>query len=166
MRDDLQAILPGVALVFAELAFGLVLGVLFDLDGRLFGDFIVRATADHWELFDKAHPGEMWRYIHAAHSHATGMAAFSLGLLVLTMCSSLGRALKRLVSILIGLGGLYPFTWLTVFLLAPGLGPVLAREHAFTLLLKVFGLGGLLLGLGLLAGNLFFGLFGDRSGAA
>ena len=93
-----------------------------------------------------------------AHFHARAFAAFSLGLLLLVAVSSLTETLKQCAALLIGLGGLYPLSWFTMFLYAPGLGTQAAHSHVLTELLAYMGVGGLLLGLAILLANLFLGL--------
>jgi hypothetical protein len=71
------------------------------------------------------------------------------------MFSDLTRRLQKISSILIGLGGVYPLAWLSMFFLAPAIG----RDPAhFT----VVGVLSLLLGSFFLLANLFFGLFREQ----
>lgn len=72
--------------------------------------------------------------------------------------SSLTETLKQCAALLIGLGGLYPLSWFTMFLYAPSLGTRAAHSHVLTELLAYMGVGGLLLGLAIVLANLFLGL--------
>ncbi|MBL4744409.1 MAG: hypothetical protein JKX87_07255, partial [Cycloclasticus sp.] len=69
--------------------------------------------------------------------------------------------LKAKVAILIGLGGLYPLSWYSMFYFAPILGRGASHEHVLTELLTYIGVGGLLLGMVVLSLNLFLGLFNE-----
>jgi hypothetical protein len=106
-------------------------------------------------------PEKIWRYAQRAHFHATGIAAFSIGLLLLVSASSLKQRFKAITAVFIGLGGLYPLAWLTMFIIAPSIGRDAAHAHPVTELLTYIGVGGLLLGIAILLANLFLGLFGE-----
>jgi len=75
------------------------------------------------------------------------------------MLSSLKQKLKTVSSFLVGLGGLYPLSWFTMFLLAPSIGRSAAHSHFMTETFTYIGVGGLLLGLTILCANLFLGMF-------
>ena len=66
-----------------------------------------------------------------------------------------------MTAFLIGLGGLYPLSWFTMFLLAPSIGRDAAHAHTVTELLTYIGVGGLMLGLAILLANIFLGLLGE-----
>ena len=71
------------------------------------------------------------------------------------------EALKKLTAILIGLSGFYPVSWFTMFLLAPSIGVEAAHDHYLTETFVYLGVGGLSLGILLLAANLFLGFFAE-----
>ena len=79
------------------------------------------------------------------------------------MFSDMRPRLRRISSILIGLGSFYPLAWLSMFFLAPSIGRDPAHEHILTELLTYLGVGGILLGSFFLLANLFLGLFKDRA---
>jgi hypothetical protein len=144
--------------VLSGLAFGIALGIGFGANEEGFVDYISQGIAAHPELHDAKSPGKIWRYVQRAHFHANGIAAFSIGLLLLVTASSLTRKMKKITAILIGLGTFYPLSWLTMFLLSPSLGRGAAHGHILTELFTYVGVGGLVAGFAILAGNLFFGL--------
>ena len=161
MNIHLSEIKMGLALVLFGLAFGIALGIGFGANEDAFKKFIVEGIAAHPEIHDGQSKDKIWRYAQRAHFHATGIAAFSIGLLLLVAVSDLQRKTKEAVSILIGLGFLYPMAWLSMFLLAPSIGRNAAHSHIVTEMLTYTGVGGLVLGFLLLVGNIFFGLLSD-----
>lgn len=163
MSIQLTEIKPGLALVLFGLAFGIVLGVGFGVNEDAFKDFISEGIMAHPEVHDAKSQDKIWRYAQRAHFHFTGIAAFSIGLLLLVSVSSINKSLKKVTSILIGLGFLYPFSWLTMFFLAPSIGRSAAHSHIVTELFTFIGVGGLIIGFLMLVGNIFFGLLVERN---
>ena len=102
---------------------------------------------------------KIWRYAQRAHFHSTGIAAFSIGLLLLIMHSSLGNRLQSVAAVLVGLGGLYPLPWFTMFILAPYIGRGAAQHHIVTEMFTYIGVVSLLAGIAILCANLFLGMF-------
>jgi len=161
MSINLKSIKYGLVLVMLGLIFGIGLGVTFGVNEDLFQTYIEQGVAAHPEVHDEKSPGKIWRFAQRAHFHATGIAAFSIGLLLLVAASRLKEKYKQIAGILIGLGSFYPLAWFTIFLLAPSIGRDAAHEHPLTELLVIVGVGGLLLGLVILLANLFLGLFSE-----
>ena len=149
----------GLLLTLLLLAFGIGMGIAFGVAEDTFKDFIAQGVAAHPDLHDDKSISKIWRYAQRAHFHATGISAFSLILIVLVLLSSMTDRMKSVTSVLIGLVGLYPMAWFSLFLLSPSLGRSAAHEHIIPELLTYVGTGGLILGLLILFGNLFFGLF-------
>jgi hypothetical protein len=158
MNFDLSDIKIGLFLVLSGLAFGISLGIGFGANEDAFVDYIAQGISAHPELHDAKSPGKIWRYVQRAHFHANGIAGFSLGLLLLVAASSLQKKMKKIASTLIGLGMFYPLSWFTMFLLSPSLGRSGAHGHFLTELFTYVGVGCLVAGFAILAGNLFFGL--------
>jgi len=154
----------GLFLVMAGLLFGIFLGVSFGVNEDAYQDYIAGGIAAHPEQHDEKSPGKIWRYAQRAHFHATGISAFSLGLVILVALSNLRARLKSVTAVLIGLGSLYPLAWFSMFLLAPGIGREAAHEHVVTEVLTYIGVGSLLLGILLLCANLFTGILGEDDG--
>jgi len=162
---EINLIKPGLALVMLGLLFGIGMGVGFGVNEDFFKDMIAQGIAAHPQVHDGNSAAKIWRYAQRAHFHATGIAAFSLALLVWVLMSSLKPQLKRVASVLIGLSALYPLAWFTMFVKAPAIGRDAAHHHIVTELLVYVGTGGLLLGFAILAGNLFLGLFTEQGDA-
>jgi len=163
MSIQLSVIKPGLALVLFGLAFGIALGVGFGINEDAFKDFVAEGITAHPDVHDAKSQDKIWRYAQRAHFHSAGIAAFSIGLLLLVSISNISQKLKKATSVLIGLGFLYPFSWLTMFLLAPSIGRSAAHSHIVTELLTYVGVGGLVIGLLILVGNIFFSFLAETS---
>ncbi|MGV6827680.1 MAG: hypothetical protein ACWA5Q_11970 [bacterium] len=147
MEKLLQDIRPGLLLVMLALLFGIGLGVGFGVNEDYFKDYIAQGIQANPEVHDAKSQSKIWRYGQRAHFHATGIAAFSIGLLLLTGATRLKSSVKKLTSILIGLGGLYPLAWFAMFVMAPSMGRGAAHDHLVTETLTYVGTGGLIAGL-------------------
>jgi len=163
MINNLVSIKVGLALVMLGLLFGIGLGIAFGVNEAFFETYVAQGIAAHPAVHDANSPEKIWRYAQRAHFHATGIAAFSIGLLLFVSASSLKQRFKTITAVFIGLGGLYPLAWLTMFIVAPSIGRDAAHSHPVTELLNYTGVGGLLLGIAILLANLFFGLFSERN---
>lgn len=164
LSTHVHLIKPGLALVLLGLIFGIAMGVAFGINEDGFKNFISQGIAAHPQLHDQSSAAKIWRYAQRAHFHATGIAAFSLGLLLLVLVSTLKPLYKKASAILIGLSSFYPLAWFTIFLLSPGMGRDAAHEHILVELFVYIGIGGLLAGMAILIGNLFLGMFGQQDG--
>lgn len=162
MNEEMKSLKIGLFLVMLTLLFGIALGVVFGLAEDSVKSYIAEGVAMYPDLHDEDSNSKIWRYAQRAHFHATGIAAFSIGLILLIMFSSLKRNLKTLASFLVGLGGLYPLSWFTMFILAPSMGRGPAHHHIVTELLTYIGVGSLLVGFFILCGNLFLGMFQEE----
>ena len=159
MNKEIKAVKIGLFLVMLTLIFGIGLGVTFGVRENSVKSYISAGVAAHAGIHDEESNSKIWRYVQRAHFHATGISAFSFGLVILIMFSSLKRKLKTVSSILVGLGGLYPLSWFTMFILAPSIGRSAAHHHIITESFSYIGVGGLLLGIGILCANLFLNMF-------
>ena len=159
MNEEIKTVKIGLFLVMLTLLFGIGLGVVFGLVEDSVKSYIAEGISAHPAVHDEQSSGKIWRYAQRAHFHATGIAAFSIGLLLLLMHSSLGRKLKMAAAVLVGLGGMYPLSWFTMFILAPSIGRGAAHDHFVTLMFIYIGVGSLLAGITILSANLFFGAF-------
>lgn len=162
MNHQLTHIKAGLALVMLALIFGIGLGIYFGVNEAFFENYIAQGIAAHPALHDANSPEKIWRYAQRAHFHANGIAAFSIGLLLLVAASSLKPSMKSITALLIGLGGLYPLSWLSMFILAPSIGRDAAHAHPITETLTYIGVGGLVLGLVILLANIFLGMLSAR----
>ena len=158
---DLGPIKAGLGLVFLLLLFGIGMGIAFGVFEDTFKDYIAQGIAAHPDLHDAKSQSKIWRYAQRAHFHATGIGAFSLVIIAYILLSNMKDSVKKLASILVGLIGLYPLAWFSMFYLSPSMGRSAAHGHIITELFTYIGTGGLLLGLLILLSNVFFGLFAE-----
>ncbi|MCA9463442.1 MAG: hypothetical protein KC563_01265 [Nitrospira sp.] len=162
MEKELQRVKVGLVLVMVGLLFGIGMGIVFGVNEDLFKDYVAQGIAAHPDVHDAKSPEKIWRYAQRAHFHATGIAAFSLGLIVLVMFSSLKEGLKKVGAIFLGLGSWYPMAWFSMFYLAPSIGRTAAHAHPLTEFFAFVGVGGILLGTFFLCANLFLGFFAEE----
>lgn len=158
MNSRLQDIRPGLAIVLLGLTFGIALGIYFGINEDAIQAFIARGIAAHPTLHDASSQEEIWRFVQRAHFHATGIGAFSLGLVLLVASTDLTARLKTISSVLIGLGSLYPLSWFTMFYLAPAIGKDAAHEHGLTVALVYVSTAGLIAGLAIVVANVYLRL--------
>lgn len=165
MSTELSIVKAGLAIVLLGLFFNIGLGVTFGVNEDVFKDYVAEGIAAHPELHSETSQDKIWRYAQRAHFHAGGIAAFCLALIILLMYSDLKSPLKKISSILIGLGSFYPLAWLSMFFLSPSIGRGAAHDHLLTELFTYIGVGGLLIGSFLLVANLFLGFFKQNTDA-
>ena len=158
----MQTVKEGLGLVLLGLAFGVGMGIVFGINEDVFKDYITQGIAANPEVHDAKSAGKIWRYAQRAHFHATGIAGFSLGLLILIMASEMIPGYKKVSSVFLGLGSLYPFSWMAMFVLAPSIGRGPAHDHFLTEICAYTGVGRLVLGGSILCANLFLGFFREE----
>ena len=161
MSKELRSVKIGLALVLLGLAFGVAVGILFGVKQDGLKGYVARGIAAHPEIHDRYSQDIIYGFVERAHFHATGIAAFSLGLIVLVIFSGMTTKLKTVSSTCIGLSSCYAFAWFTKFLLAPSIGRDAAHHHFLTEAFASIGIGGLLLGTSFLLANIFLGMFGE-----
>ncbi len=154
---------PGLFLAILTLLFGIFMGVSFGVNEDAYKDGIKEGVATHQALHDGKSAKKIWRYAQRAHFHATGIGAFTLGLILLLALTNMQFCIKRASSILIGMGGFYPLAWYSMYQLAPSMGRHAAHESLPVVAFTYIGVGGLMLGLLLLIGHLLLGLFSVKS---
>jgi predicted cobalt transporter CbtA len=153
----------GLFLVISGLLFGFFLGVTFGVNEDVYKQYVTEGIAAHPEQHDAKSQDKIWRYAQRAHFHATGISAFSLGLVILVALSNMRARLKSVTAILIGLGSLYSLAWFSMYLLAPEFGRDAAHEHIVTEIFTYIGVTALLVGILLLCVNLFLGMLGEAN---
>lgn len=161
--NNLTNVKIGLALVMFGLLFGIGFGITFGTSESFFKTYIARGMAAHPELHDAKSPDRISRYARRAHFHATGIAAFSIGLLLLVSASDLKKRFKAVTVVFIGLGSLYSFAWLVMFILSASVGRNAIHSYPLAVMPSYIGICGLLLGAVILLANLFFGLFSERN---
>jgi len=159
MRAELSPVRVGLAIVLLGLFFNIGLGVSFGVNEDAYQDYVAEGVAAHPDVHDASSGDKIWRYALRTHFHAGGIAAFNLGLIILVMFSDMAKKFKKGSAILIGLGSLYPLSWLSMFVLAPSIGRNAAHDHIATMFFTFVGVGGLVIGSLILVGNLFLGFF-------
>lgn len=162
MNNEIATVRIGLSLIMLSLIFGIGLGVSFGVAEDSIKSYISDGVASHTDVHDEKSNSKIWRYAQRSHFHAIGIAAFSIGLVLLIMVSSLKKNLKTTSSILVGLGGLYPLSWFTMFILAPSIGRTAAHHHIMTEIFTYIGVSSLLLGIAILCVNLFFNMFKEE----
>ncbi len=163
MNKELKHVKMGLALVLFGLLFGVIMGMTFGINEDIFKNYISEGIAANPTVHDAKSQSKIWRYAQRSHFHATGIAAFSLGLVFLVMFSDLKPSMKKVSSFFVGLSTFYPFAWLTMFVLAPSIGRGPAHAHVLTETFAAIGVGGLLLGCFFVLSNVFLGLFRERT---
>jgi hypothetical protein len=162
MNNPLNNVKWGLALALLGLGFGIALGIYFGINEDAILAYIANGIAAHPTLHDAKSQDAIWRYVQRAHFHATGIGAFSIGLILIVALSDLSALMKMWTSLLIGLGGLYPVAWYTTFYLSPSLGRSAAHEHWATLTLVYVSISGLVVGMAIMVANLFLGFARSR----
>lgn len=162
MSAELSTVKAGLAIVFLGLFLNIGLGISFGVNEDVFIEYVAEGIAANPQLHDDTSEDKIWRYAQRTHFHAGGIAAFCLGLIILVMFADLPRKIKKISSLLIGLGSVYPLAWLSMFFLAPAIGRVPAHEHLLTNFFTYVGVGGILAGSFFLLANLFLGVFKDQ----
>ncbi|MDR4496293.1 MAG: hypothetical protein AB7P17_14340 [Nitrospirales bacterium] len=165
MAKEIEIVRLGLGLVLLGLMFGVGMGIVFGINEDFFKDYIAQGVAENPAVHDPKSADKIWRYAQRAHFHATGIAAFSLGLIILLMFSGMKPGYKKVSALLLGIGSLYPLSWLAMFILAPSIGRGPAHEHILTETFAYTGVGGLLLGGGMLCATLFLGSFREEPSA-
>ena len=163
MKINLENIKPGLALSLFGLAFGIAMGIAFGINEDTFKDFIAQGIANNPTLHDDKSPAKIWRYVQRAHFHSTGIAAFTIALLVLLGATNMRSGVMKCCSALLGLSFLYPLAWYSMYYFSPSLGRSAAHSHIATEVFTYLGVGGLTLGFSLLISNLFFGAFSEKT---
>ncbi len=156
--ENIWAVRPGLLLAFLTLLFGIGMGIVFGVNEDGVKQWINSGIATHPAVHDEKSATKIWRYAQRAHFHATGIGAFTIGLILLIALVDMKARLKTISAVLVGLGGSYSLSWLMMFLLAPSMGRDAAHHALWTEVFVYVGVGGLLAGISLLILNLFFGV--------
>ena len=156
MNNALVHVRLGLIFALLTLLFGIVMGISFGIDEDAYKSWIAQGIAAYPNLHDADSQENIWRYAQRAHFHATGIAAFSLGLILVVALSGMRAQFKKITSALIGLSGFYPLSWFSIFYLSPSMGREPAHHALITEIFVFIGVGSLLLGLAILIIHLLF----------
>ena len=163
---NLSPVKVGLGISLLLLIFGIGMGIAFGVAEDSFKNFVTQGITANPDLHDENSSSKIWRYAQRAHFHATGISSFSLVLIMIVLFSNMKTGIKAIASTAISFIGLYPLSWLTMFFLSPSLGRNVAHHHFITEALTYIGVGGLIVGMTILLGNLFLGLFSEDSDPA
>ena len=162
LLDDVR---PGLIIAGFVLLFGILMGVAMGIFEDSIKEMISMGVdanaANHLEGVAKA-KGKIFRWWQRAHFHATGMGAFLIAMIAIAAISNLKPAIKRLSSILIAFGGLYPFSWFLLSLKAPSMGRPAAHHYLPAEMLVYISMICLFIGMAILFLNIIFRLFSDN----
>ncbi|MBF0446667.1 MAG: hypothetical protein HQL67_00555 [Magnetococcales bacterium] len=163
MKNQLSSIRFGLIISMLTLFFGLGMGMLFGMKEDAVKNWIDEGIAQHSSLHDSKSPAKIWRYAQRAHFHAMGIGAATIALILVVGYSDLRRKLKTITAILIGLGGLYPLAWFSMFLLGPSMGREAAHHAFITEFWTHLGVGSLFVGMLILFSHILFGIGQENS---
>lgn len=158
---DLKVIKIGLLITLLSLIFGIGLGIVFGAKEEIFKNYISKNIAVNPTLHDEKSKDKIWRYVQRAHFHSTGIAAYSLALLLIILVSKMKASAKNLSSTLIGIGTLYPLSWYLMFYLAPKIGRDAAHSHIVTEAIVYISTGAFLIALYMIFSSIFFNKFNE-----
>ncbi|WP_454062063.1 hypothetical protein [Candidatus Nitrospira salsa] len=75
------------------------IGISFGVNENAYRSFIAEGVTANPTVHDENSQDKIWRYAQRVHFHATGISAFSLGLVILVMFSDLTSRLKKRISV-------------------------------------------------------------------
>jgi hypothetical protein len=166
-KSVLSDIRPGLIITGLVLCFGILMGVAFGIFEDAIKEMVSVAVdsnaAVHAEDLSKA-KAKIFRWWQRSHFHATGVSAFTFALLAIVALSDLKPGLKRLSSLLIAIGGLYPLSWLIMAIKAPAMGRPAAHHYIPVQILVFITVICLLVGIAILFSNICFRSFSSTQG--
>lgn len=162
LNIDLKVIKIGLLITLLSLVFGIGLGIVFGAKEEVFKNYISQNIQENPTVHDDKSKDKIWRYVQRAHFHSTGIAAYSLALLLIILVSKMKENAKRLSSTLIGVGTLYSFSWYLMFYLAPTIGRDAAHSHILTESIVYISTGAFLIGLFMIFASIFFDMFNEE----
>jgi hypothetical protein len=172
LRSQLDSVRFGLAFGFVAVLYGWGLGVFFGVGEEWLRQGLVARAEAQRSVYVKAAGSEegataaikrmdetTWRYFLRAHLHAGGIGSIAIGSSLVLALLSAGPGIKRLASMLLGIGAVgYPLFWMMAALAAPGLGSTAAAKASLRWL-AIPSSGALVVGgaltLGLVIADLF-----------
>ncbi len=163
LNIDLKVIKVGLLITLLSLIFGTGLGIAFGAKEEVFKNYISTNIQANPTVHDDKSKDKIWRYVQRAHFHSSGIAAYSLALLLIILLSKMKNSMKSFSSTMIGIGTLYPFSWYLMYYLAPLIGRDAAHNHILTESIVYVSTGAFLIGLFMIITNIFLNMFGDEN---
>jgi hypothetical protein len=161
LNIDLKVIKIGLLITLLSLLFGIGLGIVFGAKEEVFKNYISQNIQANPTLHDDKSKDKIWRYVQRAHFHSTGIAAYSLALLLIILVSKMKTNAKSFSSTMIGIGTLYPLSWYLMFYLAPTIGRDAAHSHILTESIVYISTGAFLIGLFMIFSSIFLDKFNE-----
>ncbi len=155
--DNFKGVKPGLAMAIATIVFGVVLAVFCGLAGGAVKEFIRSGIAGNSAMHGAESFARIWELWQRAYLYAVGIGTLSLVLICTAALSSLRRPYKLLVSVLIGLTGLYAVALFLEALLAPSMGMGGASNAVSLQFMSFVALISFLIAVAMLMLNIFIG---------
>ena len=159
---DLKVIRVGLLITLFTLIFGTGRGIAFGVKEEVFKSYISENIQANPTVHDEKSKDKIWRYVQRAHFHSSGIAAYSLALLLIILVSKMKNSMKSFSATMIGISTLYSFSWYLMFYLAPLIGRDAAHNHILTESIVYISTGAFFIGLFMVISNIFFDMFSSR----
>ena len=162
LNIDLKVIKVGLLITLLSLVFGIGLGIAFGAKEEVFKNYISENIQANPTVHDHKSKDKIWRYVQRAHFHSSGIAAYSLALLLIILVSKMKDSMKSFSATMIGVGTLYSFAWYLMFYLAPLIGRDAAKNHFLTESIVYISTAAFVIGLFMIIANVFFNMFSNE----
>lgn len=162
LNIDLKVIRVGLLITLFTLIFGTGLGIVFGAKEEVFKNYISENIQLNPTVHDEKSKDKIWRYVQRAHFHSSGIAAYSLALLLIILVSKMKDSMKSFSATMIGVGTLYSFAWYLMFYLAPLIGRDAAKNHFLTESIVYISTAAFVIGLFMIIANVFFNMFSNE----
>lgn len=103
---DLKVIRVGLLITLFTLIFGTGLGIAFGVKEEVFKSYISENIQANPTVHDEKSKDKIWRYVQRAHFHSSGIAAYSLALLLIILVSKMKNSMKSFSATMIGISTL------------------------------------------------------------
>lgn len=163
LNIDLKVIKVGLLITLLSLLFGVGMGVVFGANEKVFKNYISENVEANPAVHDEKSKDKIWRYVQRSHFHASGIAAYSLALLLIILFSKMKDQYKSLSSTLIGVGTLYPLSWFVMYLTAPIIGRTEAKSLILTESIVYISVTAFVIGLFMIFASIFFNMFNEKN---
>lgn len=138
MHHELSPMKIGALLALLTLLLGFGLGAVFGLAEDTIKDRFLEtakdtlaSSADDPEQAARSLTGRAWTYMKRSHLHANGLGTSALAMILLMMFLPAGETLKKVTSLLLGIGALgYSTFWLLAAQRTPALGSTGAAKES------------------------------------